>query len=1170
MFSNPLLLWLLHLLPVGASPINAAFNLTLSALSPPGLLNLKDRALPTGTCNAQTPCENAACCGGNNNNLCGYSPGECGTGNCTSNCDAKAECGQYGKEGKQQCPLGVCCSQFGFCGSTSEFCDKGCQSDFGGCGDVKRPSCSGNSIGKRTVGYYEAWSNTRKCQSVSPEDLNLNGFTHINFAFAFFDPASFAIAPMDGKTGELYSRFTALKDKYSGLETWISVGGWSFTDPGPTRTAFSDMTSKASNRKAFIQGLISFMEHYGFTGVDLDWEYPQADDRGGVTADTANYVSLVKELREAFGTRYGISMTLPTSYWYLQHFDLANIQPHIDWFSLMAYDLHGTWDAQSKFVGPYLAPHTNVTEIDLGLDLLWRAGVKPEKVILGMGWYGRSFTLVDGSCNEPNGVCQFNGGAEAGECSNASGILDLQEIEDIISYNDLKPVWDKKAAVKWITWNDNQWVSYDDEDTFDQKRKFANSRCLGGTMVWAIDQRDQGADNGLAPAPGITTGDQQDAKQMSDDLAAGVTCYSTGCGESCKEGTNEVAQMNGQPGMLSAKDRCPANKYRSLCCQDGTTMGTCQWRGYRGVGLSCMGGCDDGETEVVQDTNHRDKKGDQTCTGGIQSYCCKDFRPAPTKEELADRAKEAAEEAAEAAAEQAALDIAAKVFCRVAVPALLAPLELIEAAIPIIGEILDIAEIAATPALIQLCVKGVEKEGKAVFKVFGKEHSITWDKPSKKADRPPKTNSKPNTSSCPANAKRADNAGGCRKRKRTVSMTKVTTEIAMAPHDMGVINCNQWAQPCLNYRSIINHYQQYETITCPYKRGGKDRPVVAQFNRERNTMAWDGIIGVADTCSPDEFPPAVLAPFNDGYGDLTSMADKWPAARAKMSARPPTVAGQMVRYINSKSNSAAGKIFDKCRNVPAYEVGHTATSEQDPGGDNPPTEWHFSQITYHRSAFTLNFAGLNIPADDGIPDNECVPTVNGRRRPGYALLNGDQWFGANQAEAQVTQYWPGGPAAFPANAKREWDEQVGLIVVGLNDTRRASPEELRDLLGFEECQDDACSREIEALRALARSVSPASGGENELPHVSLAEPTPRSDCGLFYNVEAFLERLTQTRLAGLCENPTGYGAIACDNLPTCEFYWAVAVALFLWYAPDVLIWACDTYVHLSRRSHRPA
>lgn len=80
--------------------------------------------------------------------------------------------------------------------------------DFGGCGDVDRPSCSGNSISKRTIGYYEAWANTRPCDVVSPEDLNLNGFTHINFAFAFFDPSTFEIAPMDTASGKLYSRFT--------------------------------------------------------------------------------------------------------------------------------------------------------------------------------------------------------------------------------------------------------------------------------------------------------------------------------------------------------------------------------------------------------------------------------------------------------------------------------------------------------------------------------------------------------------------------------------------------------------------------------------------------------------------------------------------------------------------------------------------------------------------------------------------------------------------------------------------------------------------------------------------------------------------------------------------------------------------------------------------------
>ena len=280
--------------------------------------------------------------------------------------------------------------------------------------------------------------------------------------------------------------------------------------------------------------------------VDLDWEYPQADDRGGVSADKDNYVALVKEMRAAFGNTYGISLTLPTSYWYLQHFDLAEIQPNINWsvanmifgscavadlligsilwrkrrtlcsvfvvLTSSRYDLHGVWDAQSIFVGPYVASHTNLTEIDLGMDLLWRAGVTPDKVVLGQGWYGRSFTLKDPSCNVPNGICQFSGPASPGPCSNAAGILDDQEIQDIISKNGLKPQYDEKAAVKWITWDSNQWISYDDDETFAQKRAFANNRCLGGTMVSACFVRDcYGADASLGVGHGssLAVGQQQ-------------------------------------------------------------------------------------------------------------------------------------------------------------------------------------------------------------------------------------------------------------------------------------------------------------------------------------------------------------------------------------------------------------------------------------------------------------------------------------------------------------------------------------------------------------------------------------------------------------------------------------------------------------------------------------
>jgi len=76
---------------------------------------------------------------------------------------------------------------------------------------------------------------------------------------------------------------------------------------------------------------------------------PGADDRGGKPADFANFVTFMKELRAAFGN-LGVTATLPSSYWYLQGFDIKNLEPSVDWFNMMTYDIHGTWDGNNKSV----------------------------------------------------------------------------------------------------------------------------------------------------------------------------------------------------------------------------------------------------------------------------------------------------------------------------------------------------------------------------------------------------------------------------------------------------------------------------------------------------------------------------------------------------------------------------------------------------------------------------------------------------------------------------------------------------------------------------------------------------------------------------------------------------------------------------------------------------
>ncbi|KAL8801880.1 MAG: hypothetical protein Q9182_004169 [Xanthomendoza sp. 2 TL-2023] len=283
---------------------------------------------------------------------------------------------------------------------------------------------------------------------MKPEDIPLGYYTHINFAFALIDPQSFRIAPMDDQTASLYKDVTGLKNRQAGLQVWIAIGGWAMNDPGPMRTTFSDLAKSESAQDAFFESLLTFMIANDFDGVDLDW-YD--------------------------GTP-------------------ANL-------------MHGVWDSGIKSLGPYAYAHTNLTEINLSLELLWRNNIDPARVVMGLGFYGRSnfyfipsshqvpttnnqppgFTMKDPTCLHAG--CPFSDGAKGGECTGTPGVLSAGEIQKVIQQG-AKMTFDEAAAMQIVTWDTDQWVSWDDKKTLKMKVDFANKRCLGGTMIWAIDLDD--------------------------------------------------------------------------------------------------------------------------------------------------------------------------------------------------------------------------------------------------------------------------------------------------------------------------------------------------------------------------------------------------------------------------------------------------------------------------------------------------------------------------------------------------------------------------------------------------------------------------------------------------------------------------------------------------------
>ncbi|KAJ7203385.1 hypothetical protein GGX14DRAFT_309849, partial [Mycena pura] len=311
----------------------------------------------------------------------------------------------------------------------------------------------------------------------------------VNFAFAYLS-STYQVVEMTPGDATLWAETTALKSRNPALKVFLSIGGWSFNDP-PTSGIFSSLVASSENIGVFIPSVVSVMQAYGFDGIDIDWEYPGAPDRGGSSADTENYANFIRRVKAVFsGYGYSITFTAPSSYWYLQNFDLPSMldEGGADWVNVMTYDLHGTWDSPADYIGSIVLAHTNLTEIEVLYVLFFSlVGIDPSKIVMGIGFYGRSFELADAGCVDPG--CPFAGAAPAGPCSVSPGTLMYTEIEDIVNSNAVNDViFDSVAAVKYVVYNGIDWVSYDDEQTLALKMNYANSICLSGTMVWSLDQ----------------------------------------------------------------------------------------------------------------------------------------------------------------------------------------------------------------------------------------------------------------------------------------------------------------------------------------------------------------------------------------------------------------------------------------------------------------------------------------------------------------------------------------------------------------------------------------------------------------------------------------------------------------------------------------------------------
>lgn len=300
--------------------------------------------------------------------------------------------------------------------------------------------------------------------------------------------------PYKGNFGALMM----MKNANPHVKVLPSIGGWTLSDP------FFFMHD-ATKRKVFIDSVEDFLETWKFfDGVDIDWEFPGgggANPSLGAENDGELYVTLMRELRamldklgEKYERYYELTSAISVGADKIAKVPYGEAVKYMDNIYLMAYDYYGAWsntelNHQSGLHSSSVNPMPDGYWSSKGIDLMLAQGVPAEKLVLGVGAYGRGWTNVTNyvAGNPFTGV---GGGPIKGTWEN--GVLDYRDIVDNHMGSEWTRGYDEEAEAPYLfNSSTGDLISYDDTRSVIAKAKYVMDHNLGGIFHWEMD-----ADNG--------------------------------------------------------------------------------------------------------------------------------------------------------------------------------------------------------------------------------------------------------------------------------------------------------------------------------------------------------------------------------------------------------------------------------------------------------------------------------------------------------------------------------------------------------------------------------------------------------------------------------------------------------------------------------------------------
>ena len=293
--------------------------------------------------------------------------------------------------------------------------------------------------------------------------------THINYAHGRFKnpkTGDGGIVISESKKAPL-SQVVALKSVNPNLKVILSIGGW-----GADADGFSEMAKSEVKRTEFCQSVKSLIEQYELDGVDVDWEYPtiSADNEtGSDPSDTQNLNLVLQELRETLGVSKIISLESSSAGKYIDWNTAINF---INYVNVMTYDMGAAPNGHNSPL--HKSSRFTHRSWDEAIDAHVKAGVPPEKLVIGVPFYGKA------EKNPAEGTKIFD------------YTVKYYEIPDILEKGQYKgkalarPVtrqWDATAMVPFLGDAAGKNVlSYDDPESVAAKGTYVKAYGLLGAM----------------------------------------------------------------------------------------------------------------------------------------------------------------------------------------------------------------------------------------------------------------------------------------------------------------------------------------------------------------------------------------------------------------------------------------------------------------------------------------------------------------------------------------------------------------------------------------------------------------------------------------------------------------------------------------------------------------